>query len=416
MFKRTKSLSKNKDVKKLSINFLSLFSIQGLNLLLPLITLPYLFRVLGAEKFGLIAFAFSTITFFRVFTDYGFQLYATREISQNINDKNKTIEIFNTILSTKIILLIFSFLILTLLILFFNKFSNEWVLFYFTFLFVVGETIFPVWFFQGVEDMKYIGYLNLFTKIFFTLGIFIFIQDESDYIIQPLLNGIGMIFIGIYSLYLINKKYEISFKFESIKNIKKVLIDSWNIFITQLMPNLYNNFSTFLLGFLSSMENVGYFSLAVKIIDVGNNIITIISNVTFPHLTKDYSKFKIITKFMITIACLITISIYLTSNLILPSIFGEKIYFSLNLIYILAFSPILFSITYSFGSNKLLIFHKDNIYKNISLITSIIGTILLIILINLYDIYGAAIAIIITRISISISTYYYSRRINYVNI
>jgi PST family polysaccharide transporter len=405
MIKKIKSLSKNKDVKKLSINFLSLFSVQGLNILLPLLTLPYLFRVLGAEKFGLIAFAFATITFFRVFVDYGFQLYATREISQNINDKNKTIEIFNTILSAKIILLIFSFLILTFLILFFEKFSNEWILFYFTFLFVVGETIFPVWFFQGVEDMKYIGYLNLFAKIFFTIGIFIFIQNESDYIIQPLLNGLGMIFIGIYSLFIINKKYNISFKFESIRNIKKVLLDSWNIFITQLMPNLYNNFSTFLLGFFTSMENVGYFSLATKIIDVANSIVTIIRNVTFPHLIKDYSKFKQITRFMIIIAFIITIGIFSISNIILPPIFGEKVYSSITIIYILAFSPILLAISSSFGANKLIILKRDKEYKKIIMNISILGFIGTWIFIPIWGIIGASINLIIIRGLISLFVY-----------
>lgn len=405
MIKKIKSLSKNKDVKKLSVNFLSLFSVQGLNILLPLLTLPYLFRILGAEKFGLIAFAFATITFFRVFVDYGFQLYATREISQNINDKNKTIEIFNTILSAKIILLIFSFLILTFLILFFEKFSNEWILFYFTFLFVVGETIFPVWFFQGVEDMKYIGYLNLFAKIFFTIAIFIFIQNESDYIIQPLLNGLGMIFIGIYSLFIINKKYNISFKFESIRNIKKVLLDSWNIFITQLMPNLYNNFSTFLLGFFTSMENVGYFSLATKIIDVANSIVTIIRNVTFPHLIKDYSKFKQITKFMIIIAFIITIGIFSTSNIILPPIFGEKVYSSITIIYILAFSPILLAISSSFGANKLIILKRDKEYKKIIMNISILGFIGTWIFIPIWGIIGASINLIIIRGLISLFVY-----------
>lgn len=405
MIKKIKSLSKNKDVKKLSINFLSLFSVQGLNILLPLLTLPYLFRILGAEKFGLIAFAFATITFFRVFVDYGFQLYATREISQNMNDKNKTIEIFNTILSAKIILLIFSFLILTFLILFFEKFSNEWILFYFTFLFVIGETIFPVWFFQGVEDMKYIGYLNLFAKIFFTIGIFIFIQNEGDYIIQPLLNGLGMIFIGIYSLFIINKKYNISFKFESIKNIKKVLINSWNIFITQLMPNLYNNFSTFLLGFFTTMENIGYFSLATKIIDVANSIVTIIRNVTFPHLIKDYSKFKQITKFMIIIAFIITIGIFSTSNIILPPIFGEKVYSSITIIYILAFSPILLAISSSFGANKLIILKRDKEYRKIIINISILGFIGTWIFIPIWGIIGASINLIIIRGLISLFVY-----------
>lgn len=405
MIKKIKSLSKNKDVKKLSINFLSLFSIQGLNILLPLLTLPYLFKVLGAEKFGLIAFAFSAITFFRVFVDYGFQLYATREISQNIHNKEKTTEIFNTILSTKIILLLISFLMLTFLILFFEKFSNEWILFYFTFLFVVGETIFPVWFFQGVEDMKYIGYLNLFAKIFFTIGIFIFIQEESDYILQPLLNGLGMIFIGIYSLYLINVKYKINFIFVPIQNIKKMLIDSWNIFITQLMPNLYNNFSTFLLGFFTSMENVGYFSLATKIIDVANSIVTIIRNVTFPHLAKDYSKFKQITKFMIIIAFIITIGIFSTSSIILPPLFGEKVYSSITIIYILAFSPILLAISSSFGANKLIILKKDKEYKKIIMNISILGFIGTWIFIPIWGIIGASINLIIIRGLISLFVY-----------
>jgi len=405
MIKKIKSLSKNKDVKKLSINFLSLFSVQGLNILLPLLTLPYLFRILGAEKFGIIAFAFSMITFFRVFVDYGFQLYATREISQNIDNKDKTTEIFNTILSAKIILLIISFLILNLLILFFEKFSNEWILFYFTFLFVVGETIFPVWFFQGIEDMKYIGYLNLFAKIFFTIGIFIFIKNESDYIIQPLLNGLGLIFIGIYSLYLINIKYKINFKFAPIQDIKKVLIESWNIFITQLMPNLYNNFSTFLLGFFTSMENVGYFSLATKIIDVANSIIHIIRNVTFPHLAKDYSKFNQITKFMIIVSSIITLGIFSTSIFILPPIFGEKVYFSITIIYILALSPFLLAISSSFGSNKLIVLKKDKEYKKIIMNISILGFIGTWIFIPIWGIIGASINLIIIRGLISLFVY-----------
>ena len=405
MIKKIKSLSKNKDVKKLSINFLSLFSVQGLNILLPLLTLPYLFRILGAEKFGIIAFAFSMITFFRVFVDYGFQLYATREISQNIDNKDKTTEIFNTILSAKIILLLISFLILNLLILFFEKFSNEWILFYFTFLFVVGETIFPVWFFQGIEDMKYIGYLNLFAKIFFTIGIFIFIKNESDYIIQPLLNGLGLIFIGIYSLYLINIKYKINFKFAPIQDIKKVLIESWNIFITQLMPNLYNNFSTFLLGFFTSMENVGYFSLATKIIDVANSIIHIIRNVTFPHLAKDYSKFNQITKFMIIVSSIITLGIFSTSIFILPPIFGEKVYFSITVIYILALSPFLLAISSSFGSNKLIVLKKDKEYKKIIMNISILGFIGTWIFIPIWGIIGASINLIIIRGLISLFVY-----------
>lgn len=387
MIKRIRSLTKNNDVKKLSVNFLSLFSVQGLNILLPLLTLPYLFRVLGADKFGLIAFAFLTIIFFRVFVDYGFQLYATREISKHRDDKKKLSEIYSTVLSSKILLILISFLILNILIFFFDNFSNEYILFFFTFIFFTGEAIFPVWFFQGIEDMRYIGYLNLFAKIFFTLG---------------------MIFIGIY---LINIKYKIKFKLQPISKIKNVLKDNWNIFITQLMPNLYNNFSTFLLGFFASMENLGFYSLAIKIMNIANSIITIFRNVTFPHLVKNYSKFNKITKVMIISSLIMTVGIFSTTNLILPLIFGEKVYSSIVLIYILAISPILHPITSSFGANKLLILKKDKEYKDIVLKFSLVGFIGAWIMIP-YGIVGEVINIVLTRAIISFFVYMKAKEFN----
>ena len=138
--------------------------------------------------------------------------------------------------------------------------------------------------------MKYISYLNLFSKLFFTISIFIFIQTPEDYLYQPLLNGLGIICIGTYSIYFIKKKYSISIELQPLSDIYKTLSDSWNIFLTSLLPNLYNNFSTFFLGLISSMENVAYYSLATRIVDVAGSITQIIRNVTFPYLNNKKEK------------------------------------------------------------------------------------------------------------------------------
>jgi PST family polysaccharide transporter len=396
---------KKADKKRLISNFMSLLSIQGATYILPLLTMPYLFRVLGAEKFGLVSFALSTVMFLNIIVEYGYNLSATREVSTYSKNKSKLIEIYSTVLSAKIVLLFISFLILTVLILSVDKFSNEWLLFYLSFLIVIGNAIFPIWFFQGIEEMKYISYLNIAAKLFFTVNIFIFVKSSNDYLYQPLLSGLGFILVGIYSIYIIDKKYDIKFKWQSIKNISKSLQDGWNIFLIEFMPNMYNNFSIFLLGFFVSMEKVGYYSLATNIVDVFNKLIYIMRNVTYPYLNKNLDKFAKITKIMVGTGILLSIIIFSTSGFLVPLIFGEKAYHSLELIYILALSPLLFSITLSYGSNKLLLHKQDLVFRNITFKASIFGFISSFIFIYYLGLMGASINLILTRTVMSYLTY-----------
>jgi PST family polysaccharide transporter len=260
------NLKRDSDNKRLIENFFSLSVLQAANYLLPLITLPYLTRVLGPEKFGLIAFAQAFIFYFQVITDYGFTVTATRDISFNRTDKQKISQIFSSVFTIKIGLTILTFLFLVLLIFIIKKFRADWDLYLLTFGIVFGNTLFPVWFFQGIERMKYITGLNILSKALFTLSIFIIVKSPSDYLLVPLLNSIGFIIAGSLGFVIALIYFKVNLKIPNWIIIKTHLKDGWYIFLSGLSGNLYGQGTIFIIGILAPREIVGYYSVAEKLV------------------------------------------------------------------------------------------------------------------------------------------------------
>ena len=150
------NLITSKESKTLLENILSLGVVQGLNYILPLITIPYLVRVLGPEMYGLTSFAISFITIFTLITNYGFNFSATKDISINKKYHTKVSQIFSKVIFIKTVLFFICFLFLVLLINYFDRFSINSKIYYLSFGIVLGQVITPLWLFQGLEKMKYI--------------------------------------------------------------------------------------------------------------------------------------------------------------------------------------------------------------------------------------------------------------------
>lgn len=193
-FNKIRNTLRESEGKTILNNFFSLPVIQGTNFILPLVVLPCLIKAIGLEKFGLVAFAQAFMSYFIIFTDYGFNLTATREIAINKDDKAKLSSIINNTLLTKIILCLLSFLILLLIISFSPYFCQYSSLYYWSFFLVVGQVLIPAWFFQGIEQMKYLTYLNLVAKIIFTVFIFILISKPGILSMFPFFYSLVWVF------------------------------------------------------------------------------------------------------------------------------------------------------------------------------------------------------------------------------
>src|SRR5690606_6116995 len=205
MLSRAKRLisrvKKSEDGSALASNFGYLMLLKIAGYVFPLITIPYLAHVIGVEGFGKIAFAAAVIVWFQTITDWGFDYTATRDVAQNRENAEKISEIFSNVLWARIILMMLSFGLLLAAITIVPYFYENRIILLLTFLMVPGHIMFPDWFFQAMERMKYITIFNLLSKALFTTMVFIFINEKEDYVLQPIFMSLGYIACGCISMY-----------------------------------------------------------------------------------------------------------------------------------------------------------------------------------------------------------------------
>ena len=412
IFKKTVNTHEKKTLFE---NFVALSVLQGANYILPLITLPYLVRVLGPERFGLVAFAQAFVGYFQILTNYGFNLSSTREISIFRNDLKKISEIFSAVFIIQLLLLLLSFVLLSIIIIIFAKFRADSLLYFFTFGIIIGNVLFPAWFFQGVESMKYITVLNVIAKLIFTVAIFIFIRNQNDYIYVALLNSLGFIIAGIIALWIIFYKFKIEFKIPHISMIKHQLTQGWYIFLSTVAISLYTISNTFILGLLTNNTIVGYYSGAEKIIKAIQGLMGPLNQSIYPYMSKiaQESKEKLISfaQKLVAIIGIIgligSIMLYIVAGFIVKILLGPQYYQSILVLRILSFVPLIVALSNIFGIQVMLPLGFNKAFSNILVIASLMNILLLLLFIPHYFHLGTAFSVVITELFVTITMYVY---------
>ena len=408
-------LTCTEEKKRLAGNIISLGVMQGANYILPLLTLPYLVRVLGPEYFGLLAFATATNSYFILITDYGFNLSATRQISIHRDDKDKVNEIFSSVMMIKTGLMFLSFALIALLLVSFEKFSQHWEVYLMTFGMVIGQVLFPVWLFQGMERMKYITYLNIGAKAFFTVCIFIFVQNEADYLLVPLLTALGFIVAGIWSLYIVKKEFNVSFAWQSIATLKLQLEEGWHVFFSSMAISLYTISATFILGLLTNNTIVGYFAGADKVVQAVKGLYQPVSQAIYPLIGKKIHEDKQAglafiqktTWIVGTGMFLISVLLFLLAEWIVNLLLGEQYNQTVVYLQIMAFLPFIIALSNIFGIQTMLNLGYKIAFSRILLAASILGVGLSFVLVPLYEGLGTAITLLVVEVIVTVFMYLY---------
>lgn len=406
--------------KRLIENIISLFTIKGLEYILAFITFPYLVRVLQVENFGAVVFVQGIIQYFVLFTDYGFNLLGPKEIAQHDSIKERG-KIFASIFCAKLILLLISTIVFICMLIG-AKYINDIdiILYSVVYLMVIGNVIFPIWFFQGIQQMRYITIVNIIGRFLSVACIFYFVKAPSDYILAGLFQAIVPLIAGICSWIILWKKYREVFILPKIKNVKQVFIDAWEIFTSTIAINLYTASNIVFLGLLTNNTIVGYFSGAQKIIQNINQLISPVIQAIYPYVSKTASNSKNdALKFLRKIVLILgggnfigSILIFIFAEWIVDILLGAGYEQSVLLLRILAFLPFIISLSNIFGIQTMLVFGMKKQFNKVLLSAAIVNTVIVLPMIYFYQAIGVSVSMTITETFVTLSMYYILRKNN----
>ena len=224
------------------------------------------------------------MAYFVTLNDYGFNLSATRELAICRDDRKLKSELYSSVMAIKASLCLISLLSLCAIVSYVPRFHANSAVFYASFLVVVGNMLFPVWFFQGIEKLYWISVVNLAAGFAFTLVTFLVVRTSSDYVLAAVVQSGGRLLAGILGVIILFSSEDIELRRPTLGQMWRRLVDGWHLFFSQISVSLFISSITVALGLLRGMTEVGYFSAANKILGAGQAVMGAIGQAMYPHV------------------------------------------------------------------------------------------------------------------------------------
>lgn len=339
-------------LKNLSYNLFN----QIVTVIVPLLTIPYISRILGPENIGIIGFSISFPIYFAVFANLGIQIYGSREIAKLKDNKPKRDKLFSelfllTILSSAVSSIGF----ISTIFFIENENINK------LFLLVAGIPLYISslsidWYYTGREKFKMIAYRSITVKFISVLLIFLIIKNKNDTLLYLVISVFSVAINNIWNFtYLIIKELNISFKKISLStHIRPMVV----LLSTALAVNVYTTLDTVVLGFFSNFSEVGYYHSAIRISRLLLPFAVVTTAVLVPKISYEYSKnnidkfnkylhksFSLISFFAVPMC----VGVYVTAESFVPFFFGSEFLPVIEILQILSLIMFLVGLSNFFG-------------------------------------------------------------------
>lgn len=401
----------NKVVK----NYFYNLSYQILILIVPLITTPYVSRVLGAKGVGIFSYTNSVVQYFVLFGCIGLNLYGQREIAYVQHDNQKRSIVFWELVALRVLTVSIALFLYINTLAKNNQYSYVFVLMS---LDILASMVDVSWFFQGIEDFKKIVIRNFIIKIIGVILIFLFVKNSDDLRLYVLCHS-GTLFLGNFSMWFYIPRFVNRVKLSKI-NIIRHLKPTVIMFLPQIATSVYTVLDKTMIGYLTGIEEeVAFYEQGQKIIRIVMSCVTSLGTVMLPRVAHLYKMNEMdmvkqyLSKsfsFVFFLSFPMTFGLMALSGNIVPWFFGDgyqKVIPNMILI-----SPVLVLIALSniMGTQFLLPTGRQKEFTQSVVIGCIVNCTLNILLIPKFFSIGAAIATVIAELSVTSVQIWYTRK------
>lgn len=270
------------------------FSIYGfgqlINLASPLIVIPFLITNCGEEGLGKIGVGFSMALILNAIIDYGSYIIGVREIA--INRDNPTIlnQKVNAIYGSKFMLLALVLIVFSILFLTIPFFSREKEMFFLSLIIVVGQCFNPAWFFQGIENFKWISFINILSKAIYLAGVFFFIKNESDYIYVNLFFGLGLLISSLIGFFWLIRRFKFSITFSGLQKGKTIIIEEFSFSISQLFLSIHQYFPIVIVSYVLGDFAAGQYRVIDQLLSLFKTYLNMIFYFVYANICHELNK------------------------------------------------------------------------------------------------------------------------------
>ncbi len=282
--------------KKLAQNTLALYALTGSSYVFSFVTIPYLTRVLGAETYGAVGFGTAFAAYVQLFVGFGFILSGTAEIVQSDRDASTISVTLTAVTLGKLVLTAICAAILLLLCAAVPQFGSDPLFFFLYLLYASATAILPDFVYRGLENMKMVTIGTLVIRALFLVGVFVFVKDESQYIMVPFFYLIGAIVADGAMFLHLRISYGIRFCRVSWSDVRKALTASAQYFVSRIASTFYTSFSTIILGLVApGSTQLGQFTACNNVVNAGKNLSSPIADSLYPFMLRT-KNFRLLNK------------------------------------------------------------------------------------------------------------------------
>lgn len=408
-------------MKSIKKNFIFNILLNISNIIFPLVTAPYIARVLDPESIGLANFASTYAGYFAMFAVLGIPTYGVRAIAGVRENKRETEKVVSSLFSLSLLSTIAVTLLYVISIFTIDSLRSDLIIFV-----VAGVAIYlaPIkinWYYQGIEDFSFITIRSVFVRTISLIALFVFVHDRDDLLNYVLINVLGGVIGDLWNYYRLTRS-GIRLKFTS-KGLTLHLKPIMTLFVSTIAISIYTVLDTIMLGFMSTYSEVGYYSNAMHLSKAVLALVTSLSVVVVPRVSNLYANNQkkeinaLVNKAVnavsfIAFPCMM--GLICVAPTLVPAFLGDKFYGSIIPLQILSVLIIAIGLNNLLGFQCLIALGKDKLFLYVVLLGSFSNLLLNIVLIPRFGSIGASFSSIVAELSILFTEIYLVYRYTFI--